>query len=495
MLRRWSARRIWHRLAKPMSALLSVFFLAALISGCLSGPAGPLPNLPGDASSTQTLLQNSNALVSVGAAGATIPGDFLGLSIEVSSICGVVQLDAQNPAYYEQLYRNLGSATLHVGGHTADLSQWVPDGTASCAQSGPIVTKTLVQSLFAFAHHVQWKVTWGLNLIANDPAMAAAEAQYVAQVGGADLTAFTIGNEPELYAKYGYRPANWGTADYTKEWKQTRDAVLAVLPTAKFIGPEVCCDSDIFSSFIKGSRGDTSLLAISRHYYTRITIDSPPTINGLLSQQGTVKFAEAEAGWVKYATSYHLPFEITETNSFSGGGIPGITDTLAASLWMTDMLLQSASVGVHQVNIQNAPNASYNTISDQGKPTALYYGLLMAHAATQRAKVAQTALQTALNLTAYAFKDTPGTLRVVLINKETTQPALVTINTGQLYLNSTVFRLTGPSLSATSDVILGDRTLSPQGTWSPPSKSTPLQGTVTQIAVPPGSAVCVQFQI
>lgn len=495
MLSIWGARLTRHRLAKATSALSPLLLLAALISGCLSGPPGPLPNLPGDASSTQTLLQNSNALVSVGAAGSTIPGDFLGLSIEVSSICGVVQLDAQNPAYYEQLYRNLGSATLHVGGHTADLSQWKPDGTASCAQSGPVVTKALVQSLFAFARRIQWKVTWGLNLIANDPAMAAAEAQYVAEVGGADLTGFTIGNEPELYAKHGYRPTTWGTANYTNEWKQTRDAVLAVLPSAKFIGPEVCCDSDIFSSFIKGSRGDTSLLAISRHYYTRITTDPPPSINGLLSQQGTVKFAEAEAGWVKYASSYHLPFEITETNSFSNGGIPGVTDTLAASLWITDMLLQSATVGVHQVDIQSAPNASYNAISDQGKPTALYYGLLMAHAAIQRAKVVQSALQTALNLTAYSFKDALGTLRVVLINKETTQPALVTINTGQLYLNSTFFRLTGPSLSATSDVTLGDRTLSVQGTWSSPSKSTPLQGAITQVAVPPGSAVCVQFQI
>ena len=184
--------------------------------------------------------------------------------------------------------------------------------------------------------------------------------------------------------------------------------------------------------------------------------------------------AAAEAGWVKFASSYQLPFEITETNSIAGGGYAGVSDTLAASLWISDLLLQSATAGVHQMDVQNAPNADYNIINDQGEPTILYYALLLAHTATQHAKVVQSALQTALNLTAHTYTDSLGTLRVVLINKETTQPALVTINQGRLYLNATVFRLSGPSLTATSDVTLGDRTLSPQGTWTPPSTVAPL---------------------
>ncbi|HLV97564.1 MAG TPA: glycosyl hydrolase family 79 C-terminal domain-containing protein [Ktedonobacterales bacterium] len=481
--------------AKALQSLVIFLLLPLLASSCLPDRrVTPTPNLPGDLSSTQTLFQNSNALVSVGAQGNPIPASFLGFSVEVSSLCQIIQLDTAKRAYYEQLYRNFGAGVLHVGGHTGDISQWVPNGTASCSQQNPIITKTLVQAVFAFAHRIQWKVTWGISLIANDPAMAASEAAYVASVGGKDLTAFTIGNEPELYIKQGYRPATWSYSDYYTEWKRTRDAILAAVPSAEFIGPEVCCDSTIFSSFIQGSRGDGSLLAISRHYYTRASEGPKPTVNGLLSAQGMAKFASSEAGWVKFANSYHLPFELTETNSIAGGGFAGVTNTLAASLWLSDVLLQSATAGVTQIDVQNAPNAAYNVIGDDGRPTVLYYALLLAHIATTRARVVQAALQTALNLTAYAFSDSLGTLRVVLINKETTQPALVTINTAHLYLSAHLFRLSGPNLSATSGVTLGDRTVSAQGTWAPPSTSSPIQGTLTQISVPAGSALCVTFQ-
>ncbi len=36
-----------------------------------------------------------------------------------------------------------------------------------------------------------------------------------------------------------------------------------------------------------------------------------------------------------------VPYRICEVNSFSGGGRPGISDTMAAALWVLDYMLRS----------------------------------------------------------------------------------------------------------------------------------------------------------
>ena len=191
---------------------------------------------------------------------------------------------------YEQLYRNLGTATLHIGGHTADLSQWEPDGTASCAQRGPVVTKSLVQGIFAFAHRIQWKVTWGLNLIANDPAGAASEAAYIAEVGEQTSRRSPLAMSRNSISRMESAPAIGvrltiilsGRGYEMQCWLLCLRRGLSVRKFA--------ANSAIFSSFIKESRGDTSLLAISRHFYTRGTDGPTPTVTGLLGAPGAVNF-------------------------------------------------------------------------------------------------------------------------------------------------------------------------------------------------------------
>lgn len=422
----------------------------------------------------------------------SLPTDFLGLSIEFDQLCSVIQLDTQHQSSYEQLYRNLGTGTLRIGGNTVDFSQWSSEGVASCAPDSPVITKGLVDKFFAFIKRIHWRVIWGLNLLTGDPSKEASEAAYVASIAGSNLTGFTIGNEPDAYVQHGYRPAGWDFADFYEEWSQIRDAVIALAPSAKVIGAETCCQTNQLQSFAQVEQSDPALVGLSQHFY--ISHTTAPTIPLLLDPSVIQQFVASAKQGMSLAEADKKPFLITESNSFSDGGVPGITNTLAAALWLSDYLLEGASLGVGQVDLHEAPTASYNAIDENGAPTPLYYALLLFHTMTNQAHLLPSSLFTQLNLTAYAAANASGGLGIVLINKEQSKNASVTINTRQTYNEATFFRLTGPDLSATSNITLGTKKVSAKGTWSPSQTPLTLHGATVTIAVPAGSAVYISLK-
>jgi hypothetical protein len=142
---------------------------------------------------------------------------FLGFSDEMSYVCTVTLLDKKTPATYEQLFRNLGEGTLRVGGHGADLKVRSPDTQINCPDGSTVKYSDLVNDFFAFVHRIHWKVIWAVNFIKYDPQGAAREASLIANAAGDSLIAFAIGNEPDLFAKHGERPATWTYSDYKSE--------------------------------------------------------------------------------------------------------------------------------------------------------------------------------------------------------------------------------------------------------------------------------------
>lgn len=435
---------------------------------------------------------NATVAIQVSPTGSSVPGDFIGFSIELAQVCEIVRLDEQKRGYYEQLYRNLGSGVLHIGGHTSDLGVWVPDGVASCSSGRILVTRSLVNALFAFARKIGWKVTWGLNLIADDPAAAADEAAYVASTAGSNLIGFTLGNEPDLYVKHGYRPSKWNDTDYLAEWERYRGAVLRVAPSAHFVGPDACCQSPLLPSFLD-KEGKYVILA-SHHYYVTSLHTRLTTPSALLGRDVAQQFITLSTGWVALAQEAGLPFEISETNTVAGGGVDGISNSFAAALWASDLLFQAQALHVRRVDFQNSPLAVYNVIDDNGVPQPLYYGLLFFHAVTEETRVVQAAIQSSLNITAYAFMGTDGTLHLALLNKESQRAATVRIDVEHLYHAATMIQLTAPGLGASIAIALGKRAVSTQGTWAPASPvALTLHGTEVDVQIPAGSAASIDF--
>jgi hypothetical protein len=427
----------------------------------------------------------------VGGQGLAIPAGYLGFSLEESALCTLLQDDATRGSAYEQLYRNLGPGVIHVSGFSSDTARWAPTGSPSCRTT--VLTENEVTAFFQFVRRIGWKVLWGLPLANFDPAAAAAEATYVASVGGSALIGWTIGDEPNLYVGFGLRPAGWGYTEYYPQWEQTRAAVVAAAPGVPILGPDACCEDVVFTqSFAADAVADVS--GISFHAY----FPTPKTVATLLSAANMQTFASlAGELWSGSAEVDHVPLYLTETNTFSGGGGAGVSNTFVSSLWLSELLFEAATQHVSEADVQQSPDgAPYNPIGPGGTVAPVYYGMLLFHSVVGNGghllstNVDIPALSD-LDLSAYAVSAGAGTVRVVLINKAESA-ATVRVDAGTSYRSASSYQLLAPSLLSTKGVTLAGSSVSSQGTWTPQASTPlPLTGGDVTVTLPPYSVTCI----
>lgn len=453
-----------------------VIALALILSFCGATPTAP-----------PRTVNVADTQITVGSPQShAIPNSFNGFNIEMSYACKLLQVDAANPAFYEQLYKNLGSSTLHINGHSADEAQWSATGDYSCSSENTVVTPAFVDALVAFANHIGWHIVWGLNLISNTPAMDAAEATYVASSAGATLSAFNIGNEPGAYTYHGYRPAGWTYTNYLTEWRAAESAVLAAVPGARIDAPDVSGSSSFYASFASSEASDAALLGLSHHYYITAT---PQSIATMLAPSTMSAFLASVTTWQSATT---LPFILSELNTFSNGGVAGVTNTLAASLWLADASLATAAQGVAQLDLQQSGSVLYDALDpNTGQPTPLYYGLLLAHTMMRLGTFDSLSLTTSHNLDAYAVKVSDGTLRVIVVNKDGSD-ADAQITLPATFATGSYYTLAGPAIDATTGVTLDDRGVSASGTWSANNPTTiSVGGDVVDLVIPADTALAL----
>lgn len=463
-------------------------YLVTILTACASAPQYYPPHV---------VMHNSNVQVMVSTQSSTsVPPNLVGFSIETNQICTILRLAEQDPAY-AQLYINLGASVLRIGGNSVDNSEWLPGGTATCDAYHTIVTRDMIRALFSFARRIHWQVIWGLNMAQNIPELTADEAEYIVRAGHDRLLGFTIGNEPELYTQRGIRPRWWGEDNYLYEWRRYQRSILRRI-RATFIGPEACCGTPLFDDFLRDP--SASGISISSHHLYGISnttqgVTLYPSIPLLLNQFTLHNEEKLLDQWTNEAISSRKILELTEVNSVSGGGAAGISNTLAAALWANDLLFQSALRSLRQVDFHNAPGAVYNAIDDQGHATPLYYGLLLFHFATRNARLLPTTIKTVLNLSGYALQGINGAQSIILINKERTKNAYVhLLFQFQSFKQVSIVRLTSPGIAATSGIVLSQRTLSANNTWSPQPLALPWQRKQGIVEVPASSEVLVMLQ-
>ncbi len=121
-----------------------------------------------------------------------------------------------------------------------------------------------------------------------------------------------------------------------------------------------------------------------------------------------------------------VPYRICEVNSFSGGGRPGVSDTMAGALWVLDYMFTLAANGCAGVNMETGVNqldfiSSYSPIGDDehghhsAKPE--YYGMLAFALAGKGQLVAAENDANSPEIKTYATQSGHGALAVTLINK------------------------------------------------------------------------------
>ncbi len=356
-----------------------------------------------------------------------LPDDFLGLGYEMSSVAVPGLLSAGNEPYV-RLLRQLGAhGVVRVGGIVADYTRYSAEAAAVHEPQRTVINHAALEQFAGFLRKTGWTAIWSLPFAQGTLAEAAAEAQAVAGVLGGSLQAFELGNEVENYAR-GSRPfrrAPYRYDDYRAEYLRWHDAVAQVVPGARFAAPDTAGDVRWVEEAARDAGGELKgkVQLLTTHYYRNdqhggsvAQLREPDP--GLPERLARLREASRGSG---------LPWRMCEANSFSGGGLPGVSDTLLGALWTLDFLLLPARYGCGGVNLETGVNqlgflSSYSPIRDDGRGTgagAPYYGML-AFAQARRGCTHTIALDLSgapETLTAYGLGRGARLRSAVLINR------------------------------------------------------------------------------
>jgi hypothetical protein len=285
-----------------------------------------------------------------------------------------------SPALIE-LLRELGSPSLRVGGDSQDLA-----GVSGSFHY--LIPSSFWTALGCLARETGVQVTVGLNFgeatTAEDLETIAAAQQAIP----GSLLSFSLGNEPDIYAFShtlpnepsftvpALRPPSWSASQYASEWKSRR----AALGPIRLEGP------DLAGSGWKEAVGqllrEDPPEQIDAHVYPTVACGSGPaaTPQRLLSEHSSVGLVEKLAWLVQAAQAVKRPAIISESNSASCAGKPGLSNTPVASVWAARFVLGTLLSGFQQVRFHSA-GTSYDpfvfeadgTITRQPLGNALFF--------------------------------------------------------------------------------------------------------------------------
>ncbi len=403
-----------------------------------------------------------------------IPDGFVGLSMEYRGISAFTGDDptAPNPILI-QLIRNLAPGqrpVLRIGGDSTDWSWWPVPGMPRPRWTRLTLDQHWVQIAHALTQATDARLILGVNLEADNAKIAATMANALINgLGRSSVQALELGNEPELYAGFGWyhtnsgkeipgRPSSWNPQAYSRDFAHIANS----LPDVPLAGPSSGSPDWMsqLGSFLAGQRR-LGLVTLHRYPLKHCVASNRVTAGQLLSDSSTTGLADSIARYVGLAHAHRLPVRIGEMNSIACGGAPGVSDTYASALWSLDALFEMARVGVDGVNIHTAP-AAVNELFGftqsaggwQGYVHPVYYGLMtFAQAAPAGSRLLQT---TALGggLKAWATEAPDGHIRVVLINKDLGRSRSIGLR-GLRAAAGTLELLRAPGISAKTGITLG----------------------------------------
>jgi len=319
-----------------------------------------------------------------------------------------------------------------------------------------------------------------VGLAHYEPTAAAREVAAAHSALGPYLAAVEIGNEPDSYGSHGFRELPWIAQGYEEEVDGYREAIEALTPGVPIAGPDVS-GSGVFPEW-----GEEEALAqrpalLTGHHYPLGCAQTPaPSIEALLSADTREREERSLATYMSVARLRGIPLRIDEANSVSCGGVPGISDTFASTLWATGYITQAMAAGAAGINLEGAPAScsGYSPLCAPD-PAALAHGTLQAQPEwyallASRRLVGERPLPTTIagesppDLVAASFLAGDHSLNVVLVDDEPpgSDPLALQLNVGPHMGAARVVRLTAPAPGASAGVLLGGRPVAPDGSWA-----------------------------
>ena len=252
--------------------------------------------------------------------------------------------------------RELGSPTLRIGGDSQDLAGPTP-------AYHYYVPPSFWPTLGCLARETGAQLVVGLNFAEGPVTDEQATITAAEQAIPASQLTFSLGNEPDLYGiphilpnEPGfevpqYRPTPWTAGEYASEWAARRTQLGAI----KIEGPDLAGI---------GWRGRIAQLlqsdppgTMTVHAYPTVACGSSgpvTTATRLLSEHASVGLVEKYDWLLTTARAAHRPAVISESNSASCGGKPGVSDTPVAAVWAARYVVAALLRGWSQVRFHSA---------------------------------------------------------------------------------------------------------------------------------------------
>jgi hypothetical protein len=419
----------------------------------------------------------------------SVPRSFLGLSTEYWAL----PLFERRISLLERVLslvhvRGDGPLVLRIGGDSADQAFWNPRARRTPHWAFGLNLAWL-RRMSILVHRTRVRLILDLNLVTGSPLMAAQWARAAEKsLPGGSIAGFEIGNEPDIYSRWywmatlsrttldaGLLPSDISASSYTQDFQSYARALAQVAPGVPLVGPAVAepaLDANWISRLIAGPHPGLGIVSAHRYPLSACVPRSSasyPTIARLLSEQTSAGMAQTVSAAIRLAHRVGLAFRLTELNSVTCGGRPGVSDTFATALWAPDALFELLQAGVDGVNVHvraHAINAAF-TLNRHGlRARPLLYGLILfARTLGPDAQLVHLQLHAkrSLHLKVWAVRVRGDVLHVLVIDKSN-QPVSL-----HLHLPATgaasVARLLAPSARSRSGVTLNNQRLGRDGTW------------------------------
>lgn len=323
-----------------------------------------------------------------------IDGSFAGFGIEPSNLFSFTGGPQTNDLSVN-LLQNLADYTgappaIRLGGNTGDYFVWQDSHTDYSVEQNDqatgqgafkwdsmIIGPGYFKALDRFPKNTP--VIFGINMAYNAPDymdQITTTAKAALSVKNVKLSAFEIGNEPDLYSKNGFRTGTWDGTTYTQQWltraQTIYDRVLkpANLPsdffeptaTASTIGTQFEIKLLVADGITAQANDSTKplLAAWNQHdYYYYIGVSTYDLTMEIFTDLGTtVSQFEAWTTQVSQGIDAGYPYYLREMAAVGPVGMDGITNTFAASLWTLNFFLYTASLNISGVNFHMTDNSN-----------------------------------------------------------------------------------------------------------------------------------------
>jgi hypothetical protein len=483
-----------------------VLCFAAVISGL--GWAGPAAIARAAASRPSALA----AQLTLTAGSRSIPPSFLGLSVEYNELLAYEREGSLFDRVISQIKPEDGTRMMiRIGGKSADHVYW------QTANGDPPPWVTVIGSawltgLGALVRRDDLRVLLDLNLAVHSPSLEESFAVAAERaLPSGSLVGLEIGNEPDLYQLQPWlekqrlastdSTANWAqrysAADYRRDYISYARALVSRLPGIALGGPDSISANPQWLAAVEGlGRLDPGFLTVHRYASSTCWPSSSPwypTVALMLSESSSAGLAGTVTAAAAFAHAHHQALRLTEVNSISCGGNPGVANSFATALWAPDVLFELIRAGVNSVSWHIRPstvNAPF-----LAKPASIVampelYGLAMFSQMTRPdARLLDTKLSApaALHLKAWAVRF-HGAMRVLLIDKGplAANVALDLGMSGHAFLK----RLLAPDVASATGVTFGGQSIGPDARWHGVRDAPPVPGHAGQydVSVPGYSA-------